>query len=234
MSFGDIPERMKTHPNALILFARVPRIGHVKTRLHPDLDLETICDLYKCFLKDSIENLCAVAGADLFIGASPPDGLGYFDEVAASRGITVFPQEGDGLGDKMRAAFCRRFAEKYDKIAIMGSDSPSLPCSYIETAFRSSKDVVLGPGADGGYYLIGMNRRLTEVFDGVPWGSERVLKATLERVQKVGATLELLPLWYDVDTAEDLRFLKTHLALQAHCGNHRCGSTSEFLARLDL
>ncbi|MFQ5715707.1 MAG: TIGR04282 family arsenosugar biosynthesis glycosyltransferase [Nitrospinales bacterium] len=225
---------MKIHPNALILFARVPRIGQVKTRLHPDLDRETICDLYKCFLQDSIENLCAVADADLFIGASPPEGLGYFDEIAASRGIAVFPQEGDDLGDKMRAAFCRRFAEGYDKIVIIGSDSPSLPPSYIETAFRSSRDVVLGPGADGGYYLIGMNRSLTEVFDGVSWGSERVLKATLKRIKKAGATLELLPLWYDVDTVEDLKFLKTHLALQSHCGNRRCGSTSEFLARLDL
>ncbi|MFQ5672391.1 MAG: TIGR04282 family arsenosugar biosynthesis glycosyltransferase [Nitrospinales bacterium] len=225
---------MKSHANALILFARAPRLGRVKTRLHPDLDHETICKLYRCFLDDGIDTLCSLREVDPFIGAYPPEQSGWFDEVAARRGIAVFAQEGEGLGERMRNAFRDRFAEGYEKTMIVGSDSPSLPPAYIETAFRSSRDVVLGPSADGGYYLVGMNRRVTEIFDAVAWGSETVLEATLERIKNTGATLELLPLWYDVDTLADLRFLKTHLRLLAHGGGNHCRATGEFLTRLDL
>jgi len=225
---------MKTHENALILFARTPQLGRVKTRLHPDLDHETIGGLYRCFLDDSIDTLCSLKNADSFIGAYPPEQSGHFAALAARRGITVFAQEGGGLGERMRNAFRDRFAEGYEKTAIVGSDSPSLPPAYIETAFGSSRDVVLGPSTDGGYYLVGMNRRVTEIFDAVAWGSATVLEDTLERIKNTGATLELLPLWYDVDTLADLRFLKTHLRLLAHGGKNNCQSTREFLARLNL
>jgi len=225
---------MKTHRSALILFAKAPQMGQVKTRLHPHLDHETTYNLYRCFLRDSIDKLCAVESADHFIGGYPAEQLGWFDEVAEQRGVTVFPQEGENLGERMRAAFCRRFAEQYEKTVIIGSDSPSLPTGYIEMAFQSGKDIVLGPSIDGGYYLVGMNRRVTEIFDDVTWSSEKVLEETLAQVKKAKATLELLPVWYDVDTVEALRFLKTHLKLQAHCGSNDCQSTREFLASLNL
>lgn len=225
---------MKNHANALILFARAPRLGQVKTRLHPHLDHETILNLYTRFLDDSIDKVCAVGNADRFIGTYSPEQMGYFEEVASRREITVFAQEGKDLGERMRDALARRFEEKYEKAVIIGSDSPSLPAHYIEMAFQSDKDIVLGPSADGGYYLVGMSRKRVEIFDGVSWGSEKVLAETLERVKTTGATLELLPLWYDVDRLEDLRFLKTHLMLLAHCGINHCKSTREFLARLEL
>jgi glycosyltransferase A (GT-A) superfamily protein (DUF2064 family) len=92
--------------------------------------------------------------------------------------------------------------------------------------------VVLGPSIDGGYYLIGMARPLTEIFSGVTWGSECVLKETLERVQACGASLELLPVWYDVDRIEELRFLKTHLQALSLSGKSDADSTTEFLKQL--
>jgi rSAM/selenodomain-associated transferase 1 len=225
---------MKNHANALILLARVPVRGRVKTRLHPTLDHDTIFDLYTHFLHDSIDKICAVENADRFIGGYPAERLDFFDDIAAGRDIRVFAQRGEGLGEKMRGAFADRFAEKYEKVAIIGSDSPSLPVEYIEAAFRSGKDVVLGPSTDRGYYLVAMNREIAEIFDGITWGSDRVLAETLERMKKAGASLDLLPIWYDVDRVEDLRLLKTHLSLSAHGGADFSANTLNYLNRLDF
>lgn len=225
---------MKNHTNALILFARVPIKGAVKTRLHPALDHATIFDLYTHFLHDSIDKICVVKNIDCFIGGYPPERLFFFDSIAASRNIRIFAQKGEDLGDKMRNAFADRFEEQYEKVAIIGSDSPSLPVEYIETAFRSEKDVVLGPSTDCGYYLIGMNRKIPEIFNGVTWGSDKVLVETLEKLKTAKAGLELLPIWYDVDCVDDLRFLKTHLLLSAHGGTNLSRRTLEYLTRLDF
>ncbi|MEC7641217.1 MAG: TIGR04282 family arsenosugar biosynthesis glycosyltransferase [Nitrospinota bacterium] len=225
---------MKTCATALILFAKAPELGQVKTRLHPFLDHETIYNLYCCFLMDSIDKLCAIQDVDGLIGACPANRLGWFDEVAANRGVRVFPQEGDDLGQRMRAAFCRRFKEKYEKVLIMGSDSPSLPKSYIESALQSEQDVILGPSMDGGYYLVGLNRRITEIFNGVSWGSESVLAQTLDQVKQAEASLDLLPLWYDVDAPESLAFLATHLKLLEKSGDNPSPFTKDCLAELNV
>ena len=117
---------------------------------------------------------------------------------------------------------------------MIGADSPTLPVSYIEMALASERDVVIGPSSDGGYYLVGMNRRLTDIFAGVDWGTDQVLPQTMERLRETGAALELLPLWYDVDHPNDLKFLKAHLALMRQGGVERPSATEEFLERMDL
>ncbi|MFQ5443639.1 MAG: TIGR04282 family arsenosugar biosynthesis glycosyltransferase [Nitrospinales bacterium] len=224
----------KKQPHALILFARVPALGKVKTRLESLLDQETVFQLYKHFLDDSIEKIRSVKGVDSWVGVYPPQDINYFQDIASQGCITVITQEGDDLGDRMRNTIAQRLREDYEKVIIIGSDSPSLPVTYIEKAFQSDKDIVIGPSTDRGYYLIGMNRVLFDIFDGVPWGTENVLDATLERVKQVGASLELLPVWYDVDRPEDLRFLKVHLDLLDHSGQNELSSTREFLNQLDL
>ena len=134
----------------------------------------------------------------------------------------------------MRSAFADRFKEGYEKVVIFGSDSPSLPESYINEAFTSEKDLVLGPSADGGYYLISMTGKVFEVFAGVSWGTENVLEETLKKVNDANISLGLLPLWYDVDLPEDLKFLKTHLALIAHSGLDEGGNTKKFIDELSF
>lgn len=224
----------KKYPHALILFARVPSLGKVKTRLESLLGREIVFQLYKHFLEDSIEKICSVNGVDGWIGVYPPQDAGYFQDITRRDSLTVFEQVGDDLGERMRNTIAQKFQEGYEKVAIIGSDSPTLPVTFIETAFRSDKDIVIGPSTDRGYYLIGMNRRLFDIFDGVPWGTEKVLEMTLERVNRSGASLELLPVWYDVDRPEDLRFLNVHLNLLDRCGQTEYSSTREFLNRLDL
>lgn len=218
----------KAHDNALILFARDPVLGRVKTRLSPFLEEETILKLYTCFLQDSLEKIRQVENADRFVGVAPSNESGFFTGTLGSD-IRLFVQEGEGLGDKMRRAIQDRFREGYKRVVIIGSDSPSLPVSYIHQALDSDKDMVLGPSTDGGYYLIGMREKVAEIFDGVSWGTEMVLRETCEHLVQNGVGLELLPVWYDVDSPEDLKFFKTHLDLIEQAGLGNAGETGKLL-----
>ncbi len=227
----------KTQTKAIILFARDPVAGKVKTRLAPFLSQDLILELYIKFLNDSIEKICRVADADRFIGVTPADSSGYFSRISRNieRPPEIFIQEGKDLGEKMLNTFRARFDEGYEHVVIIGSDSPSLPVAYLEEALNSDKDLTLGPSTDGGYYLIGMRHKPVDVFTGnIEWGSEKVLTQTLERVKQSGASLKLLPPWYDVDRGEDLKFLKTHLELIAEAGHEDIGATGEFLKDLDI
>jgi rSAM/selenodomain-associated transferase 1 len=207
-----------TSARALILFAKDPVEGQVKTRLSSLLDAQTILSLYCHFLKDSIEKICSIAEVDRFIGIASNPKTNYFDDVSRSHPVRLFVQKGGNLGERMRLAFEDRFEEGYGRVVIIGSDSPTLPAAYIEQALQSDKDVVIGPSTDGGYYLIGMQGKMTDIFEHVPWGTDRVLSETLNVLKGQRAEAELLPVWYDVDLPEDLRFLKTHLEWMAHSG----------------
>jgi len=222
----------KQNKNALVVFARDPVLGQVKTRLNPFLDLQTTCDLYTCFLSDSIDTICAVESVDCFVGIYPSSTSGYFERLDPSLSISAFVQEGKDLGDRMKNTFSARFAEGYEQVVIIGADSPSLPLAYIRQAFFSKQDVVLGPSIDGGYYLIGMRGKLINLFDGIAWGSDTVLKETRCKLESNGVSLELLPVWYDVDRSDDLIFLKTHLELMVAVGQREGASTQKFLSDL--
>ena len=224
----------KYHNNALIIFARDPIVGQVKTRLNPFLEPQATCDLYTCFLSDSLDKICSVQSADRFIGIYPSSLSGYFEQLDPSLSINVFTQEGKDLGERMLNAFSARFTEGYRRVVVMGSDSPSLPLTYIIQALGSERDVALGPSADGGYYLIGMREKLVNVFDDIAWGENTVLKETLCKLEQSGASLDLLPVWYDVDRSDDLRFLKTHLELLAKAGHREGALTRKFLSKLSL
>jgi len=224
----------KTQTKVIILFARDPVVGQVKTRLHPFLSEESIFELYTHFLHDSIQKIVRVKSADRFIGVHPADASGFFSRLKDECALEIFSQVGNDLGEKMANAFQARFAEGYERVVIIGSDSPSLPVDYIEQALSSEKDLTIGPSTDGGYYLIGMSGKLVNVFEDVAWGSDAVLAQTLERVKKSGCSLELLPPWYDVDRPEDLKFLQTHLELIEQSGQESTGGTGEFLKSLDI
>jgi len=224
----------RTSAQALILFAKDPVAGQVKTRLSSLLDNSTTLSLYHHFLRDSIEKICSVAGVDRFIGIASDPQTGYFEDVSQSHPIQLFVQEGDSLGERMRRAFKNRFKEGYERVVIIGADSPTLPTAYIEQALQSQKEVVIGPSTDGGYYLIGMQGKVTDVFESVSWGTDQVLSETLNVLKDQRAEAELLPVWYDVDLPEDLRFLKTHLEWMVHSGLQENKATLEFLNQLHL
>lgn len=224
----------RTASRALVLFAKDPVAGRVKTRLQSEFDPETVYRIYTCFLKDSIAKICAVNDVDIFIAVTPSYESGFFETHSFPRKPQLFLQEGNDLGERMHRTFEQRFQEGYETVTIIGTDSPTLPVRYIETALASEKDVTLGPSTDGGYYLIGMHGKVTDVFADVAWGSETVLQETLDRVRTAGASLEALPVWYDIDHPEELRFLKTHLEMMQGAGLSECPATTEFLTPMKL
>ncbi len=223
----------KPQKRAIILFAKDPVPGRVKTRLSSLLDEETTLKLYLHFLTAGLSLLESVQGADSFIAVAPPLTSEYFRSNPELESFKIFTQDGDDLGQRMRRAFLQSFEEGYERVVIIGTDSPSLPVEYIQRALDSDRSLTLGPAVDGGYYLIGMGPKVVEVFDNIHWGTSSVLSETGANARRLGVDVESLPVWYDVDRPEDLRFLKTHLDLTED-SNETAESLLKFLETLEL
>ncbi|HET6420003.1 MAG TPA: TIGR04282 family arsenosugar biosynthesis glycosyltransferase [Geobacteraceae bacterium] len=192
---------------ALIIFARQPAPGEVKTRLVPPLSPAQASLLYHFMLADIINGTESLEGVDRVLFYTGGEGArGYF--LDRFPGLPLYPQEGDDLGSRMEEAFSRVFAEGYRFAAIIGTDSPDLPVSFIDDAFRllagGKTEVVFGPAEDGGYYLLAMKRVHHELFHGISWGGGSVLRESLEKAGAMGLEVSELMMWGDVDTFEDL------------------------------
>jgi rSAM/selenodomain-associated transferase 1 len=200
-----MPEDFK---KALIIFAKRPAAGKVKTRLTPPLLPEEAAELYRCMLGDTLAKAARLDDLDRYLFYEEEAGAAtYFSGIAG--GMTFLPQQGSDLGERMAAAFRRLFAEGYGVVAIIGTDSPDLPPEFVREAYRmlesGSADVVFGPSEDGGYYLLAMKQLHEGLFRDVPWSSDDVLHKSLEHAAAAGLRVTLLPVWHDVDTADDLR-----------------------------
>ena len=132
--------------------------------------------------------------------------------------LVYIPQQGATLGERLIAAARWACDRDYAKFLFVGSDSPTLPIQYVEHALDllESRDVVIGPSVDGGYYLIGFSKHgaslsIPTVFEEITWSTEVVFRQTLRKIQTVNARLGLLPPWYDVDTPTGLQLLQDHL-----------------------
>jgi rSAM/selenodomain-associated transferase 1 len=187
--------------------AKAPVAGKVKTRLVPPLTFEEAAELYHCLLADLFDSLRPSASADLFVAYTPPEATGFRADLAA-KGIACFSQRGSDLGERMDSVFQDLLGDGYGSVVVIGSDLPVLPAEFLKQAYVALEtvetDLVLGPNRDGGYYLVGMRRPLPEIFANMPWGSDKVLSATLERIYGLGLRAFLLPAWFDIDTPDDL------------------------------
>lgn len=192
---------------ALIVFAKRPAPGRVKTRLSPPLSPEEAAGLYRCMLLDILAKAATLAGVEKHVYYEPDEAAAaFFAETAPT--MARAPQEGNDLGERMANAFAELFAAGYGRVAIIGTDLPDLPMGYIEEAFRRLEsgeiDAVFGPSEDGGYYLLAMRELRGELFRDVPWSSGEVLEKSLAMAEAAGVRVSLLPVWHDVDTADDL------------------------------
>ena len=190
---------------ALILFLKYPEPGKVKTRLGAELGFELAAKLYELFIKQTFELAQNCSAQQIFVAYEPLDRKDEFAEFVPKK-FAIFPQEGKNLGERMLNAFKDAFARGYKNVAILGSDSPTLPLENIDDAFEklSKSDLVLGPAEDGGYYLIGLNKAHCGLFENIEWSSDSVLQLTIESAKKLQLSYELLPSWYDVDNKETL------------------------------
>jgi rSAM/selenodomain-associated transferase 1 len=144
--------------------------------------------------------------------------------------------EGD-LGARLSAFFDGEFEEGATRVVAIGSDSPTLDPTLVISAFLclESRDVVLGPSTDGGYYLVGCRPPMPPIFEGIPWSTPHVLAQTIDRLKDTRLSLSVLPPWYDVDTPDDLQVLAGHLRAMRRSGlDPALARTEAFLDRLEL
>lgn len=212
---------MKT---CVIVFAKNPVPNQVKTRLVPTLSPEQAATLYTAFLTDWCDTLAKLPDVGLIIAYTPAEAR--FDlQVLIGYDALYIPQIGADLGERLSAVTQWAAEHGYTKILLVGSDSPTLPISYISKAFTllDSRDIVVGPSTDGGYYLIGFsatNIAMTVpfVFEEIAWSTADVFQQTVAHIRSLKATFGLLPPWYDIDTAEDLAFLHAHISAMRLAG----------------
>jgi len=227
---------MPTRADALAVMAKAPIAGAVKTRLVPPLTQEQAADLYRALLLDQLEHLSGLTVADLYL-VYTPEGSAPLMKQLAPPNFQCFAQRGGDLGERMNFAFSDLWQLGHRSVVLIGSDLPALPLGLLGTAFRllatSTRDVVLGPSRDGGYYLVGMNRPTPEIFQNMTWSHGRVLTETTERLAKRGIQPALLPEWFDIDSFDDLKQLKALSEPAARGAVKRTLSYLEGLGPLD-
>ncbi|HEU0157487.1 MAG TPA: TIGR04282 family arsenosugar biosynthesis glycosyltransferase, partial [Stellaceae bacterium] len=198
---------------AVAIMAKAPRRGEVKTRLVPPLTLAEATALSAAFLRDAAENiLCAAktAAIDGWVAYSPPGSQATFATMLPDA-IRLLPSRRPGLAASLADAIEDLLAAGYAAACLVNNDSPTLPTAVLIEAVQAlaapGDRAVLGPAADGGYYLIGLKRLHRRLFEDIDWSTERVLRQTLERAAEIGLATVTLPVWYDVDDIAALRRL---------------------------
>jgi len=198
----------------LLLFAKFWEPGHVKTRLARVLGETLAAEACRLFV-DACLARWASTGDRRSVIYWPRERREAFERVALDRGWGLRPQASGTLGDRLQAAVSEAMAEGADAVVLLGTDSPNLPKELVERAIASLElvDVVIGPAADGGYYLFATRLNRPEFFAGIEWSSPRVLGQTLERLHLLQPQPRwlLLPEWYDIDEEPDLRRLGAEL-----------------------
>jgi rSAM/selenodomain-associated transferase 1 len=192
---------------ALLIFAKQPVAGKVKTRLSPPLSAVDAAALYSCMLTDTLKKVESLLDVDrILFFADEPGAAAFFHEFFPC--MQILPQTGKDLGERMEAAFHAVFSMGYQAAAVIGTDSPDLPVAFIEEAFRilegNYSEAVFGPSEDGGYYLLAMRQLHHELFAGIDWSTGQVLQQSLGKAALLGFNVARLCVWHDVDIIEDL------------------------------
>jgi len=209
---------------ALVIMAKAPRAGQVKTRLASALATQDIVTLYRCLIEDTV-GLARAVGVPRIAVVCPS---GHEDELARWLGIEVIAQNGDGLAAGLESAFQVVCGSGWRRVIALDGDSPHLPAETVRHAFAllERHDVVVGPTADGGYYLVGATRPHRGLFGPGAMGTGSALQALLDRARALALSAALTEECYDVDDADDLG----RLAAELRTAPSRAPRTAAWLA----
>jgi uncharacterized protein len=197
----------------LVIMAKAPRLGSVKTRLAESLSLPEVTELYRCLLNDTIALAQALDHVELAIMCPVSD----VDDL--SRGVAntarIVPQTGQGLAAGLASVFNHFASSGQQRVIAFNSDSPHLPASVLEAAFDvlEGRDLVVGPTHDGGYYLVGARAPHSDLFASDGMGTANALEALLTRARALGLSVHLTDPFYDIDMPGDLTRLAAELRL---------------------
>lgn len=210
---------------ALAIMAQAPVPGNVKTRLQPHLTTQESADFYTALLLDTLEMASSIRTCVRFLVFSPPEKRDLFAKIAPP-GFRLLPQSSGDLGTRMLAIFLQLGESGYSPVVVIGTDIPTLQPQHIAMAFDClhASDLCLGPSTDGGYYLIGASQAHPSLFDGVAWGTSSVLQDTLERARASDLSLALLEPLTDVDTIDDLVWLREEMQRLSQVSGPRIAS----------
>jgi rSAM/selenodomain-associated transferase 1 len=196
----------------LVIMAKAPRLGGVKSRLTQDLPAPAVVELYCCLLHDTVALAQSLQDVDVAImcPASDVEDLAR----AVGDGVPVVGQMGEGLAAGLTSVFVH-FATAQRRVIALNSDSPHLPSSVLLTAFENlaSSDLVVGPTHDGGYYLVGATASYPGLFDSVGMGTTNALETLLLRAKALGLLVRATDPFYDIDVEADLKRLAAELQL---------------------
>ena len=188
----------------LVIMAKAPRPGMVKTRLTKSLPVEAVTELYRCLLDDTMALALSLSQVEAAI-MCPASDVHDLERVAG-HGVRVVAQKGEGLAAGLVSVFTHFTAAGHQRIVAFNSDSPHLPVSVLAGAFEmlTAYDVVVGPTHDGGYYLVGAKAAHAALFDGDGMGTNSALDALLARARNLQLSVGFTDPFYDIDMPDDL------------------------------
>ena len=205
----------------LVVLAKRPVAGQVKTRLARTLGDAAAAELQAAFLADTLRHAARVRDARRLLAVAPRGSAGWFAEL--DPGAEVVEQVEGDLGARLAAAFAEAFARGAARVVAVGSDAPQQDAEVLERAFAALAPgrVVLRPSDDGGYTLVGLAAPAPRLFERVPWSTPEVLQATERRARALGLEVARLEPGFDVDEERDL----ARLAGEIDAGRADCPAT---------
>ena len=214
----------------LVIMAKAPIVGKVKTRLCPPLGAQSAALLHESFIRDAFEKASSVPDAETVMAYGPRGTASFFRETACDADGYIL-QRGSHLGERISNCF-DRLSERGRSVVVMGADSPTLPARCLELAFdvldTGRADTVLGPTSGGGFYLVGLLSPQPKLFGDVVWSGPNVAAASVEKAKELGLRMHLLPEWYHVDRSVHLAHLRAEL-LERKVTNRAARHTRERL-----
>ncbi len=208
----------------LVVMAKAPRPGMVKTRLAESLPVEAVTELYRSLLGDTVELACSLSGVEVAV-MCPGSDVGELACLAGDA-VQIVAQKGEGLAAGLTSVFAH-FASGQRRVIAFNSDSPHLPASVLVNAFETLTvhDMVIGPTNDGGYYLVGAKAAHPTLFEGDGMGTKSALETLLARARGLQLSVGFTDPFYDIDVGDDL----TRLAAELRLAPARASRTAAWL-----
>ncbi|MFI3185222.1 MAG: TIGR04282 family arsenosugar biosynthesis glycosyltransferase [Methylococcaceae bacterium] len=191
--------------SVLLIFCKAPVAGQVKTRLQPALTASQAADVHSQLTRLTLDRAFQQRLCDVRLCCAPDTKHPFFEQCAKAYPLLLSAQRGVDLGQRMLTAFSDALSQ-YRSAILIGCDCPSLSVADFQqalTALQSGSDGVIAPAEDGGYVLIGLNAPQPALFEGISWGTEKVMAETRCRIEQASLSFHELARQWDVDTAED-------------------------------
>lgn len=202
-----------SHPVGIVM-VKAPIIGTVKTRLVPPLSYSEAAALAACFAQDVVTCVRRIV-PEVMVAYAPSQGRAMLTALFQSPDLLWSEQRGKDLGARLEAATAHATVLDLSPIIVIGTDSPTLPESYIEQAIHAltveAYDLTLGPTEDGGYYLVGLRQFTPNLFQNIAWSTSLAYEQTMSNAAHLHLRTHALPQWYDVDTSSELLRLRHEL-----------------------